>query len=173
MVSLTKLKLVCHTYNTKPATSNIEPFFTLWHFNLAMHHQECDWYCDDGQRLLMLDDVDSTFWRSYLELQNWSWIWRWCSAICASQQYWMVVLVVPQLVVSLTNLNLKKVLCLMCWPAILNHFSHFDIFYLKMHHQDCFPLSDWYGDDGQRLLYAGWCRDQKSVNSFDIHPFLS
>ena len=39
---------------------NIEQFFTLWHFNLKMHNQDCfplcDWYGDDGQKMLMLDD---------------------------------------------------------------------------------------------------------------------
>ena len=33
---------------------NIEQFFTLWHFNLKMHNQDCfplcDWYGDDDQK---------------------------------------------------------------------------------------------------------------------------
>ena len=45
-----KMVVFCHMCQ---AARNIEPFFTLWRFNLKMHHQDCflqcDWYRGDGQ----------------------------------------------------------------------------------------------------------------------------
>ena len=46
------LKMVVFCHMCQPAR-NIEPFFTLWRFNLKMHRQDCllqcDWYRGDGQ----------------------------------------------------------------------------------------------------------------------------
>ena len=49
------LKMVVYCHMCQPAR-NIEPFFTLWRFNLKMHRQDCflqcDWYGGDGQNAI-------------------------------------------------------------------------------------------------------------------------
>ena len=70
----------------------------------------------------------------------------------------MVMLVLVVVVIAKLKLNLKMVVfCHMCQPARnIEPFFTLWRFNLKMHRQDCFLQSDWYGGDGQNAIWRKW-----------------